>query len=188
MWRTTQVPQTHFSGYDMTKVTVTTADEVTKGGTLKNYSDIPQSVTCPTFSKSAGFQLCNIKTFAKITVIMSLRMTSLLLTSVILHHLQSAEVPTRWMQTAPGHELFRILYTIILNKTLLNAKYSNMEERKSIPQWCQDIPPMLFEHTHMSNNKGRNYDYRHNVFIHLYLCFQSHKNYIDYILYRSIQM
>lgn len=124
MWRITQpVPQTHFSGYDMTKVTATIVDGVTKGGTLKNYSDIPQSVTCPTFSKSAGFQLCNIKTFAKITVIMSLRMTSLLLTSVILHHLQSAELPIRWTHTAPGHEIFRIRYTIILNKTSLNAIY-----------------------------------------------------------------
>lgn len=169
----------------MAKVTVTIADGVIKGGTFKNYSDIPQPVIHPTFSKSAGFyikinfQLCNIKTFAKITVIMSFRMTSLLLTSVILHHLQSTEVPIRWTQTAPGHEIFRILYTIILNKTLLNAKYNNPLKKENLYHSGIKTYCLCSFNTRMSSNKGRNYDYRNNAFIYLYLCFHSHKTYID---------
>lgn len=120
----------HFSGYVMTKLTVTARSTVTKGSTFKIYGYSTLGNSPYTLSKSAGFNTYKevppsfelLKHLQKLQWLCLLDWFFCCYLLLLCNTAMSAKVPV-WAQTASRHEICIILCMTILNKTFIFCIY-----------------------------------------------------------------
>lgn len=121
----------HFSGYVMTKLTVTTRNTLTKGSTFKIYRYSTLGNSPYMLSKSTGFNTYKevppsfelLKHLQKLLWLCLLDWFFCCDLLLLCSTAMSAEVPLTWAQTTSGHEICIILCVTILNKTFIFCIY-----------------------------------------------------------------